>query len=398
MVTGLFVGPVIALFSYLISSASSYGSAHRYLVFLLPIGAVFTYCTYQIFGGYQKFTSYAISDINAIEESSDGERMPQGYVRLSPWMGVVNLFNSIISHSLGASVGKEGVGVQLGISSAVFLDSIEGRLRKKGSSLECYLMTGAAAAFGALFQSPVAGTLFGMQFASPKFTRLDKLLPCLLASFSATLVADAIGIHVVTVPVYLPVIPSYANYLRVIVFAIIVGLVTRLCCSLVEIVREKAATIFKGNQMITVLALATLLVIISFLTYVVEGDFKYNGLSTELITFSIFGQTDIVDFILKFSFILISLAAGFQGGEVLPLLVSGSLLGGAIGPLLGLEQASSAILGAIGMLSGGTNLSLVCFALGMELFHYTEPTTLFIVAAASFVMSGKIGIYGGQKL
>ena len=258
MVTGLFVGPVIALFSYLISSASSYGSAHRYLVFLLPIGAVFTYCTYQIFGGYQKFTSYAISDINAIEESSDGERMPQGYVRLSPWMGVVNLFNSIISHSLGASVGKEGVGVQLGISSAVFLDSIEGRLRKKGSSLECYLMTGAAAAFGALFQSPVAGTLFGMQFASPKFTRLDKLLPCLLASFSATLVADAIGIHVVTVPVYLPVIPSYANYLRVIVFAIIVGLVTRLCCSLVEIVREKAATIFKGNQMITVLALATL--------------------------------------------------------------------------------------------------------------------------------------------
>ncbi len=397
MAMGLFVGPLISLFSLIITYASTYNYSHGHLVFLLPIGAVFTYATYQIFGGYQKFTNYAIDDINAIEEEKEIKGTPKGYVKLSPWMGIVNFFNSIISQTLGAAVGKEGVGVQLGISSAVLFDTAERRLFKS-SNLECYLMTGASAAFGSLFQSPVAGTLFGLQFASPKNTRLDMFLPCVLASFMGNISSDLIGVHVLTVPNYMPLAISFSNYFRVLIFSLLIGIVTRICCFITDKVREDTKKLFKGNQMMAVIFLSTLLVILSLVVHQAEGTYKYNGMSLNLITLSILGETNILDFLIKFLFILLSLSAGFQGGEVLPLLVLGSTLGGALGPLIGIADAPASALGAIGMLSGGTNLSLVCFALGLELFHYSEPSMLFMAAAASFVLSGKIGIYRGQRL
>ena len=57
-----------------------------------------------------------------------------------------------------------------------------------------------------------------------------------------------------------------------------------------------------------------------------------------------------------------------------------------------------AVLGSVGMLSGGTNLPLVCFALGMELYGYKEPTMLFLMVTVSFLASGRSGIYAHQKL
>ena len=50
------------------------------------------------------------------------------------------------------------------------------------------------------------------------------------------------------------------------------------------------------------------------------------------------------------------------------------------------------------MLSGGTNLPIVCFALGLELFGYREPCLLFIMVTLSFVASGHSGIYSHQRL
>ncbi|MBR1939090.1 MAG: chloride channel protein [Spirochaetales bacterium] len=90
------------------------------------------------------------------------------------------------------------------------------------------------------------------------------------------------------------------------------------------------------------------------------------------------------------------MAASFSGGEVVPLLVIGSGPGATFASFTGLEVSGLASLGALAMLSGGTNLPLVCFTLDLELFGYSEPILLFLATVISFVASGKYGIYRTQ--
>lgn len=52
----------------------------------------------------------------------------------------------------------------------------------------------------------------------------------------------------------------------------------------------------------------------------------------------------------------------------MPLPVIGSGPGATLASFTGLEVSGLTSLGAPAMLSGGTNLPLVCFALGLELF------------------------------
>ena len=95
--------------------------------------------------------------------------------------------------------------------------------------------------------------------------------------------------------------------------------------------------------------------------------------------------------------VFLSISAGFTGGEVVPLLVTGGTFGYSFASVLGLDASAFAVLGAIGMLSGGSNLPLACFALGLELFGYSEPILLFLAVAFSFIASGRESIYQHQK-
>ena len=96
--------------------------------------------------------------------------------------------------------------------------------------------------------------------------------------------------------------------------------------------------------------------------------------------------------------VFLSIAAGFVGGEVVPLLVTGGTFGYTFASLFGLQTGAFAVLGAIGMLTGGTNLPLVCFALALELFSYDEPLLLFMMVAISYLSSGNSGIYQHQRI
>ena len=81
----------------------------------------------------------------------------------------------------------------------------------------------------------------------------------------------------------------------------------------------------------------------------------------------------------------------------MPLLVTGGTFGYVLASVLSLPTPAFTALGAIGMLSGGTNLPLVCFALGLELFGYTEPVLLFVTVAVAFMASGTKSIYQHQR-
>ena len=80
--------------------------------------------------------------------------------------------------------------------------------------------------------------------------------------------------------------------------------------------------------------------------------------------------------------------------RVVPVLVIGSTSGALLASLLGSPAATLfSMMGAMGMLSGATKLPLACFALGLELYGFSNPSLLFFVCAVSYFISGPASIY-----
>lgn len=61
------------------------------------------------------------------------------------------------------------------------------------------------------------------------------------------------------------------------------------------------------------------------------------------------------DFLAKLLFTVVTLAVGFQGGEVTPLFSIGATLGAAAAPMLGVPVPLAAALGYAAVFGGATN-------------------------------------------
>lgn len=392
---GVLTGLAIVLFANTIALMGELNSKNPQIFLLIVPAAAVSYWIYKKVGeDFKKATVFAIDEIHSDEDETLVNRHKKSHV--SPYMGIVGYFMSSLAHLVGASVGKEGVGVQIGLSVASFAKKGEEKLLKKtDTNKDYFLMSGASAAFSALFGSPVAGVLFGTQFASPDITRLDAFLPCVLSSVSAYFVSSALSIHILHIPHFIELDPNLINALYVAIFGLVIGFMSRLFCHGLEKFKEISSRIFKV-KISNILFPAFLVTVIIAVNYFINKDFAYNGLSTGLMYSAISDSVPLHAFLVKAALIFLSIAAGFVGGEVVPLLVLGSTFGYTFSSLLGLPTGAFAALGALGMLSGGTNLPVVCFVLGFELFHYDEPLMLFLAVAMSFIASGNESIYAHQ--
>ena len=135
-----------------------------------------------------------------------------------------------------------------------------------------------------------------------------------------------------------------------------------------------------------------LLVIIIFKLY------KFEGLSTWLIDSGFSGNITILDPIKKLILTVLTLGAGFQGGEVTPLFDIGASLGGAIGNLTNIEPSLLAAIGMICVFGSATNTPLTTIMLGINLFG-SEAVPYYIIGAfISYYVIGHNGIYGAQVI
>jgi len=62
-----------------------------------------------------------------------------------------------------------------------------------GDNMRILLMTGIATGFGAVFGSPLTGTIFAMEVLAIGRIRYDALIPCLIASLLADITCSALG-------------------------------------------------------------------------------------------------------------------------------------------------------------------------------------------------------------
>lgn len=410
-IRALFVGavtaPAITLLAAMIGLASRLRHDNPWIILLIPIGAVATTFLFSTLGTHLQQGSLRIMSLIS---KSEGER--EGTTLLSFTEDVANqerpistrlapllLATTFITHLVGASGGKEGVGVQIGSSLASYLGEAESRLRRRVFSLPyqgIYLISGAAAGFAALFNAPAAGVLFGLQFSNPHINRIDAFLPAMVAAYSATLISQALHIPIIeTVPAQ--ALPFTLHTLALLLFvAILFGLLSRLFCTLIHRIRSITAAL-TPNAYLRTLFSSTLLLAASLAIYLVVGSFEFNGLSTHLIKEAGLGESGALAPLFKFVLTILTIASGFIGGEVVPILVIGSTTGALLASALGSSAATLSMMGAVGMLSGATKLPLACFALGLELYGYSSPSMLFLVCAVSYFISGPASIYRSHE-
>ena len=135
-------------------------------------------------------------------------------------------------------------------------------------------------------------------------------------------------------------------------------------------------------------------IIVSFLIYIF--GFKYAGLGLETIADSFKVIQGIEVFALKIGLTLLTLSAGFKGGEVTPLFFIGASFGSSLSLLLPLEVDLLAGIGLVAVFAGATNSPIACSIMGMELFGFDAAIFIVLACFVSYYFSGHTGIYSSQ--
>jgi H+/Cl- antiporter ClcA len=268
------------------------------------------------------------------------------------------------------------------------------------------LRCGAAAGFGAVFGTPLAGAVFAIEFTRIGSLHWRSLFPCLLAALLADQTALVTGI--VHSPYalkfttadfsFIPVEPVL--FLKVLFAGIAFGLTARLYVLISETIKSTTSKYIPNPYLIPVAGslliggICLLLGTYDYLGLGVESPIS-NGISI-LSSFQS-NHIDPLGWWWKLLLTAITLSMGFKGGEVTPLFFMGAALGHTLAVYAGGPVDLFAGLGLIAVFAGAANTPLACVVMGLELFG-TEHL-IYIVAACfvAFACSGKKGIYSAQE-
>jgi H+/Cl- antiporter ClcA len=374
----LCVGPLGALFLAGLDWATEARLAHPILIALLPLaGAVIAWAYHRYAGAAARGTPLAI---DALREGSV-IRVPR---RTAPLI----VLGTIWTHLFGGSAGREGTAVQLGAGIATAAaDALHVSAEDRGA----VMLAGVSAGFAAVFGTPAAAILFGLEAPRNASTHFDQRLGAVVAAFGADVIARLLGARHTAFP-RLPDLPLDAMLLaKVALFGLSCGLLASAFILLLTLSKRAFARIdappvraFVGGAL--VLAVAT-----------VFDARDHLGLSVPLALAALEGGSPpAYAFALKLGLTVLTLASGFVGGEVTPLFVIGATFGHALGAPLGVDPTLLAAIGFVGVFAGASRAPWTCAVMGIELFGVGgAPYLLLACVIAALSARGK-GLYSAH--
>ena len=378
IIMGILVGAMDALFASVLLLVSHLRD--QYLYFVLP-GLPFI--GMFIIWYYTNFGKESIQGMSLIFETGHGMREALPF-RMIPMVMV----GTWLSHLFGASVGREGVAVQIGGTLSYELGK---RLPLKENK-RIFLMMGMAAGFGGVFRTPFAGTLFALEVLAPGTIAYEALLPSLVAALCASATSGMLGLKGFTYAFK----GSVSLDLNTLITLVIAGILFGLIGALFAYGEKQAKGFFQRKIENPYKRIAFLGVIIMAFMYLTNG--RYSGLGSNLITMSFDGHTIYVwDFIVKLALTLLSLAAGYQGGEVTPLFSIGATAGFVLSLFLPMSAVLLSALGYAAVFGGATNTLLAPILIGGEVFGFSHLPYFLIVCVLAFVVNHNLSIYTKQK-
>ncbi|WP_287714736.1 chloride channel protein [Blautia sp.] len=376
---GLVVGGIDAVFGRVLLAITDFRNGHpmQLIPFLAFAGALIAFA-------YLKFGGKSSKGMNLIFEVGHGEEevIP---LRLIPFI----ISGTWITHLFGGSAGREGVAVQIG---ATFSHWIGRKIPLKNSS-HIFLVTGMAAGFAGLFGTPIAAVFFAMEVLTAGALEYQVLLPAVTAAFTASAAAQFLGLEKFTFALTGKMDLAYSDMWRFLLLGILFGVVGGAFAWTLKYMKNILASHWK-QPVIRIFIMGLILSVLLLLLY--KG--RYAGLGTNLIHASFYGEEILsYDWILKFLLTVLTLAAGFQGGEVTPLFSIGASLGVVAGPILGVPSEIAAALGYAGVFGSATNTFLAPVLIGTEVFGSAYLPHFFLVCAFAYLFNLNKSIYSLQK-
>ncbi len=384
------VGTASAFFLWMLDAVTVFRFSHPWLLWFLPIGGLAVGWLYHRHGKSANGGNNLLLD--EIHQPAAG--VPR---RMAPLI----LMGTLVTHLFGGSAGREGTAVQMGGGIAGSFARI---FKLDEDSVRILLMAGVAAGFGSIFGTPIAGTVFALEVLVIGRMQYDALVPCFIASVVADWACHSWGIghtqyHVAVMSGNFHAEPLLMG--KVILAAVVFGLASllfsesshRLGAAFKRFVpRPELRPVVGGVMVIGLFFLA--------------GTPDYLGLGVlgnrpDSITLpAMFGSREIPAsaWLWKLVFTVVTLSAGFKGGEVTPLFFIGAALGNALAHALGAPVDLFAAIGFVAIFGAASNTPLASTILGMELFGAGNGLYIATACIVAYRFSGHTGIYTAQRL
>ena len=378
LAVGAVVGAIAAVFGRGLIAISAFREAHLMpLIFLLaPAGLLMVWC-YTKFGGSSGRGMGLVFAVGHGEE----EKIP---LRLVPLV----FLSTWLTHLCGGSAGREGVAVQIGATVSHWAAR-----HIAPEAGQVFLIAGMAAGFAGLFRTPIAAVLFALEVLMAGKICYQALFASTVAAFTASAVSGWLGLGKFTAALGEGLELEGMLLVKLLVLGVLFGLAGRLFCHLLAYTKKSFAAKMENPYLrvgVVGLCLTAVLLVLH------AG--RYCGLGTNLIAASFAGETIYgYDWILKLVLTIVTLSAGYQGGEVTPLFSIGASLGVVLAGLFGLPVELVAALGYAAVFGSATNTFFAPILIGAEAFGFAHLPLFFIVCTASYCFGSHRSIYGAQK-
>lgn len=401
IVLGAAVGALMAFFGQVLLAAGALRDAHPiYFIPGLTLAGVGIVLAYKKWG---KGAERGMGVVFAVGQGKENN-IP---LRLIPMVAV----GTWLTHLFGGSAGREGVAVQIG---ATLGHNISKRFPFENAG-HIMLVAGMAAGFGGLFQVPMAATAFALEVLIVGHMDLMALLPAVAAAFTACKVSSLLGLEKFSVDLDgllkanggVDIAGLFMNngaldihfVIKLALIGVLFGIVGGGFAKLLSLAKDFFAKKFPdGLKRIAIMGV----VLSAVLLLLWQG--RYSGLGTNLIDLSFVGTDGVVsgvssyDWVFKIALTILTLAIGFQGGEVTPLFSIGATLGATSAVIFGLPFPLAAALGYAAVFGSATNTLWAPILIGCEVFGFGSLPAFFVVCVAAYVCNGNQSIYNQKKL
>ena len=379
LIIGASSGGVGILLYHALARVTTFRTDHPLILFLLPAGGLLIVFLYKITDQFDNTGTNLI--LSAVQSNTF---IP---FRVAPLMFAA----TVITHLFGGSVGREGAALQIGGSIG---ETIAQRLNMDQDDQHIVIMCAMSACFSAVFGTPIAAAIFSMEVISIGMMHYAALIPCVIASETAALLARRFG----ALPEAFPVIDvpafSFANGGKIILAGIALAGISVVFCIVLHLSEHLFKKYFH-NPYIRIVVGGGMIIL---LTLVLRSR-DYLGTSMPMIErcFEL-GSIPFYAFAVKMIFTAITLGAGYKGGEIVPSFVIGGTLGCLLGHILGFPPQLTTACGMVGVFCGVTNCPITSLLIAFELFGFTGAPYYLVTIAVCYMMSGYYGLYSSQSI